>query len=56
MVKRSSGYDAKHGDWEYFYFENPAKIESGRISSCVQCHDSAKKQDYVFGTWRKTGG
>ena len=56
MVKRPSGYDAKHGDWEYFYFEDAAKIESGRISSCVQCHDSAKGKDYVFGTWRKAGG
>lgn len=53
MVKRSVGYDPKHGDWEYFYFENVAKIESGRISTCVQCHSSAKEKDYVFGTWRK---
>ena len=56
MVKRSAGYDPKHGDWEYFYFEDTKKIESGRISSCVQCHTSAKDKDYVFGTWRKTGG
>jgi Cytochrome P460 len=56
MVKRSSGYDSKHGDWEYFYFEDTAKIESGRIPSCVQCHDSARGKDYVFGTWSKTGG
>ena len=56
MVKRSAGYDPKHGDWEYFYFEDTKKIESGRIASCVQCHSSAKDKDYVFGTWRKTGG
>lgn len=55
MVKRPVGYDPTHGDWEYFYFENPAKIESGRILTCVQCHSSAKDKDYVFGTWRKAG-
>jgi hypothetical protein len=51
MVKRPAGYDSKHGDWEYFYFEDAAKVESGRIPSCIQCHDSAKAKDYVFGTW-----
>lgn len=56
MVKRLAGYDPKHGDWEYLYFEDTKKIESGRIASCVQCHSSAKDRDYVFGTWRKTGG
>jgi hypothetical protein len=56
MVKRSAGYDPTHGDWEYFYFEDTRKIESGRISSCVQCHASAKDKDYVFGTWRTAGG
>ena len=54
MVKRSPGYDPAHGDWEYFYFEDPKKIESGRISSCVQCHESAKDKDHVFGTWHNT--
>ena len=56
MIKRPAGYDPKNGDWEYFYFENAKKIESGRITSCVQCHSSAKDKDYVFGHWRKTDG
>lgn len=56
MIKRPAGYDPRNGDWEYFYFEDAKKIESGRITSCVQCHSSAKDKDYVFGTWRKTGG
>jgi hypothetical protein len=54
MVKRPTGYDPAHGDWEYFYFEDPKKIESGRIASCVQCHEAAKEKDHVFGTWRLT--
>ena len=51
MIKRAKGYDRDHGDWEYFYFEDPAKIESGKIASCVQCHAAAAEMDYVFGKW-----
>jgi len=50
MVKRAAGFDAEHGDWEYFYFEDPAKIESGKIASCVACHAGASR-DNVFGSW-----
>ena len=52
-IKRPSGFEAKHGDWEYFYFEDTSKIESGKIASCVQCHAAASAKDYVFGTWSK---
>lgn len=51
MVKRPAGFDPEHGDWEYFYFEQPSKIESGRIASCVGCHSGARSTDYVFGSW-----
>lgn len=51
MVKRAPGFDPAHGDWEYFYFDDATKIESGRIVSCRACHEDAKKTDYVFGTW-----
>jgi hypothetical protein len=53
MIKRAKGFDAEHGDWEYFYFEDPAKIESGKIASCEQCHAGAAGKDYVFGNWAK---
>jgi Cytochrome P460 len=55
MIKRPAGYDPDHGDWEYFYFEDPSKIESGIISSCVNCHEGARKSDYVFGMWHPGG-
>ncbi|MDB6133252.1 MAG: hypothetical protein JWM59_1495 [Verrucomicrobiales bacterium] len=51
MVKRAAGFDPDHGDWEYFYFEDKSKIESGRLETCVQCHGKAVGTDYVFGTW-----
>ena len=51
MVKRHKGYDPKNGDWEYFYFDKPDKIESGKIQSCIKCHSAKAKTDYVFGNW-----
>lgn len=51
MVKRPPGFDPGHGDWEYFYFEGTGEPQSGRITSCVQCHESVKSKDYVFGSW-----
>lgn len=51
MIKRSPGYDPEHGDWEYFYFEDPSAIESGRIVSCIECHGGAAARDFVFGRW-----
>ena len=53
MIKRAKGFDPDHGDWEYFYFADREKIESGKISSCVQCHAGAATKDYVFGSWAK---
>jgi hypothetical protein len=52
MVKRSPGYDPTHGDWEYFYVEGKSPLESGRLSTCVTCHSSARDRDHVFGTWK----
>lgn len=51
MIKRSPGYDPAHGDWEYFYFEDVDKVESGKIDACIQCHSGVAGKDYVFGGW-----
>ena len=51
MVKRPPGYDPDHGDWEYFFFQNPDAIERGKMASCVQCHAGVASKDYVFGDW-----
>ena len=32
-------------------FANPAKIESGPIAACAQCHHAARATDFVFGNW-----
>lgn len=56
MIKREPGYDPGHGDWEYFYIDNPARIDSGPMASCVRCHANAEATDHVFGDWRTKGG
>lgn len=51
MIKRASGYDPPHGDWEYFYFEDAAKLQQGKLAACIECHRNAAKTDHVFGDW-----
>ena len=51
MIKRAAGYDPSNGDWEYFYYESPEGLTSGRITSCVECHRAAKGTDYVYSVW-----
>lgn len=53
MIKREKGYDESNGDWEYFYFETPSSIESGRMKSCIDCHGKARTTDFVFADWAK---
>ena len=53
MIKRENGFDEKNGNWEYFYFENTSSIESGKMSSCIECHANARTSDFVFGDWAK---
>jgi hypothetical protein len=55
MIKRSPGYDSAHGDWEYFYFADANKVESGKMKSCIECHIGAAGKDYVFGGWAGRG-
>ena len=51
MIKRATGFNSQHGDWEYFYFEDLQHIESGKMDSCIQCHSKAADSDFVFGNW-----
>jgi len=56
MIKRDKDFDPGHGNWEYFYFENPQQIEHGKIASCVNCHAAAASRGYVFGDWAHQQG
>jgi hypothetical protein len=48
MIKRGVGFDAKGGDWEYFYSDKAAGFSSGRLQSCAGCHANAAATDHVF--------
>ncbi len=54
MVKREDGFDESNGNWEYFYFDDVKSIESGKMKSCIECHQKARDSDFIFGDWSKT--
>jgi hypothetical protein len=52
MIKRAAGFDAKNGDWEYFYAdERGSLLSKARLESCVNCHTQAREKDFVFADW-----
>src|SRR5579862_9674685 len=43
MVKRATGYDPAHGDWEYFAVDGPTgKANQENIGRCQSCHEMNK--------------
>jgi len=58
MIKRESGYDVEHGDWEYVYVVRgpEEKVTRGRLATCIDCHSHVKHRDYVFRTYLKPEG
>jgi dienelactone hydrolase len=53
MLKRENGYAPEQGDWQFIYFEDMFRIETGKMASCVDCHKNAEAKDFVFGDWGK---
>ena len=41
MIKRAAGFDAKNGDWAYFYAEKGGGFSSGHLQNCADCHAGA---------------
>ncbi|MEN4045004.1 cytochrome P460 family protein [Sulfurimonas sp. NWX367] len=50
MVKMHKGYDTKNSDWWYGVYDKTGTDVwfEGKIKSCIQCHEIAKKSDYLF--------
>ena len=59
VMYKAKGYDAQHGDWYWVKYnpdgsvartprEKGDKPIRGRFASCIQCHDSAAGDDFVF--------
>lgn len=56
MIKRATGFDPAHGDWEFGYWEPATGMSSGEQTArhCGGCHASAPN-DFVFldQSWRQ---
>lgn len=49
MIKRETGYNSEHGDWQYLVFDSTGtNTASGKLDNCIKCHDSQKNQDFVY--------
>ncbi len=50
MKKMASGYDVKHNDWWYGVYDATGSeaYHTGRVKSCIACHQQASKTDYMF--------
>jgi hypothetical protein len=50
MLKRENGYNPKAGDWEFFTLtgDRQAITSRGRIDSCMDCHQSRAKSDFLM--------
>ncbi|HET6283458.1 MAG TPA: cytochrome P460 family protein [Polyangia bacterium] len=57
MVKRMPGFDVKHVDWDFAYWEPSSGVVSGSDQSqyCAGCHASAASTDFIFldDSWRR---
>lgn len=49
MRKMQPGYSPEHGNWEYSVIDAEAQhvLARGKITSCIQCHESYSMTDFV---------
>ena len=49
MEKMADGYDANRGNWKYTVIDGNSyrQVASGRIDSCIECHEQYKTTDYI---------
>jgi hypothetical protein len=50
MIKRARGFNRKANDWEFLAIDGTISriLEQQKQGSCVECHASQKKRDFVF--------
>lgn len=53
MIKRERGYNPACGDWQFAVLDAfTSKLEGdGKIDSCMNCHKTQPKQDFVYRTY-----
>ena len=49
-IARKKGYDPKNSDWWYGVYDETGTEGwyTGIIKSCIHCHETARKTDYLF--------
>jgi hypothetical protein len=53
MIKRGTGYDIEHGNWEYMMVTPKDEVMAqGRIEMCIGCHAATPDTDWVFSNKR----
>lgn len=50
MIKRTSGFSPRGGDWEYLILDGAlTKVRERRKQGpCLECHESQRSRDFVF--------
>jgi hypothetical protein len=49
VMYKISGYNPDGGDWFWVRYSTSGKVgASGKIKSCIGCHEAAAENDYVF--------
>jgi hypothetical protein len=50
MIKRARGFNPKANDWEFLLIDGTISkiLEQQKQGSCLKCHASQKKRDFVF--------
>lgn len=50
MIKRARGFNPKANDWEFLIIDGTISkiLEQQKQGSCLKCHASQKKRDFVF--------
>jgi hypothetical protein len=53
MIKRATGYDVEHGNWEYMMVSPDNEVMAqGRLEMCISCHSAVSDSDWVFSNQR----
>ena len=49
VLYKIKGYNPEKGDWFWAQYEpNGKEVASGKIDSCIACHETRKDNDYIF--------
>ena len=56
MIREQDCYDRSDdkNNWRYFYVDESAEMQFGRIESCRKCHKNAAETDFAFPPVSKT--